>query len=34
VRRFWNDDVLSRLDSVVETIFEALHGTPMDGRLE
>ena len=32
--RFWNDDVLSRTDSVVETIFVALHQKKMDGRFD
>jgi Protein of unknown function (DUF559) len=32
--RFWNGDVLSRTDTVVETIFEALHRPEMDGRLD
>ncbi|MBV8409252.1 MAG: endonuclease domain-containing protein [Alphaproteobacteria bacterium] len=34
VLRFWNGDVLSRLDWIVETIFEALHGAHLDGRLD
>ena len=32
--RFWNDDVLARTDSVVETIYEALHRKDMDGRFD
>ena len=32
--RFWNGDVLSRTDTVVETIFEALRRPEMDGRLD
>ena len=32
--RFWNDDVLFRTDSVVETIYEALHRKEMDGRFD
>jgi hypothetical protein len=31
--RFWNVDVLTRLEFVVETIFEALHRPEIDGRL-
>ena len=34
VLRFWNGDVLSRTDSVVETIFEALYRSEMEGRFE
>ena len=34
VLRFWNGDALSRTDSVVETIFEALHRPEMDGRFD
>ena len=34
VLRFWNSDVLSRTDIVVETIFEALRRPEMDGRLD
>ena len=34
VLRFWNGDVLTRTDSVVETIFEALHREEMDGRFD
>ncbi len=34
VLRFWNGDVLSRTDQVVETIYAALHCTEMDGRLD
>lgn len=33
VLRFWNVDVQSELDLVVETIFEALHRPEIDGRL-
>ena len=33
VIRFWNADVLGHLDTVVETIFEALQRPEMDGRL-
>ena len=32
--RFWNNDVLLRADSVVETICEALHRKDMDGRFD
>jgi very-short-patch-repair endonuclease len=34
VLRFWNVDVLTRVDSVLETIFEALHRNEMDGRFD
>jgi very-short-patch-repair endonuclease len=34
VLRFWNRDVLTRLDSVLDTIFGALRGAPLDGRLD
>jgi adenine-specific DNA-methyltransferase len=34
VLRFWNDDVLSRMEVVLETIFEALHRPEMDGRFD
>ncbi|MPZ36097.1 MAG: DUF559 domain-containing protein [Rhodospirillales bacterium] len=34
VLRFWNGDVLTQADSVVETIFEALHRPEMDGRFD
>ena len=34
VLRFWNNDVLSQTDSVVETIYEALHRPGMDGRFD
>jgi very-short-patch-repair endonuclease len=34
VLRFWNDDVLSRTEVVLETIFEALHQPEMDGRFD
>jgi very-short-patch-repair endonuclease len=33
VLRFWNIDVVERLDDIVETIFEALQRPEMDGRL-
>jgi len=32
--RFWNGDVLFQTDSVVETIYEALYRTEMEGRFE
>ncbi|MFO1083232.1 MAG: DUF559 domain-containing protein [Reyranellaceae bacterium] len=32
VLRFWNADVFARIDSVVETIFEALPHPTLDGR--
>jgi very-short-patch-repair endonuclease len=34
VLRFWNNDVLLHTDSVVETIYEALHRSEMDGRFD
>ena len=34
VLRFWNADVFARVDSVVETIFEALQHPNMDGRFD
>lgn len=34
VLRFWNGDVVHRTESVLETIFEALHRNEMDGRFE
>jgi very-short-patch-repair endonuclease len=34
VLRFWNSDVLWRTDSILETIFEALHRPHMDGRFD
>jgi len=34
VLRFWNADVMARLDGVLETIFEALHREEMDGRFD
>jgi len=34
VVRFWNGDVLTRTEIVVETIFDALRRTEMDGRLD
>jgi very-short-patch-repair endonuclease len=34
VLRFWNNDVLVRTDSVLETIFEALRQPQMDGRFD
>ena len=34
VLRFWNADVLARVDSVLETIFEALHRKEIDGRFD
>jgi very-short-patch-repair endonuclease len=34
VLRFWNGDVLAQTDSIVETIFEALHRLDMDGRFD
>lgn len=34
ILRFWNGDVLSRTDSVVETIFEALYRSEMEGRFD
>jgi len=32
VLRFWNADVMARVDAVLETIFEALHDEEMEGR--
>ena len=32
VLRFWNGDVLNQTESVMETIFEALHRKEMEGR--
>ncbi len=34
VLRFWNGDVLSQTDAVVDTIFEALHRQEMEGRFD
>ena len=34
VLRFWNNDVLSRTQAVIDTIFEALHRSEMDGRFD
>ena len=34
VLRLWNGDVFSHPDSVVETIFEALHRPQMEGRFD
>jgi very-short-patch-repair endonuclease len=34
VLRFWNADVLHRTESVLDTIFEALHREDMDGRFD
>ena len=34
VLRFWNQDVLSKTEAVLETIFEALHRVEMDGRFD
>jgi very-short-patch-repair endonuclease len=34
VLRFWNGDVLSQTDSVVETIYEALYRPGMEGRFD
>jgi very-short-patch-repair endonuclease len=34
VLRFWNSDVLSRTEAVLETIYEALHRAEMDGRFD
>ncbi len=34
VLRFWNHDVLVRTEAVIETIFEALQRTNMDGRFD
>jgi very-short-patch-repair endonuclease len=33
VLRFWNGDVQRELDAVVETIFQALHRSEIDGRV-
>ena len=34
VLRFWNGDVMTRPDVVLETIFEALHRKTMEGRFD
>jgi very-short-patch-repair endonuclease len=34
VLRFWNGDVMQRLETVLDTIHEALYHEEMDGRLE
>jgi very-short-patch-repair endonuclease len=34
VLRFWNNDVLNQTEIVIETMYEALHRTEMDGRLD
>jgi very-short-patch-repair endonuclease len=34
VLRFWNHDVLSRTDVVLETVYEALRRPEMDGRFD
>jgi very-short-patch-repair endonuclease len=34
VLRFWNGDVMERLETVLETIHEALYREDLDGRLE
>jgi very-short-patch-repair endonuclease len=34
VLRFWNGQVLRETESVIETIFEALHREEMDGRFD
>ena len=34
VLRFWNGDVMDRLDAVLETIFQALQHEEIDGRLD
>src|SRR4029077_18176866 len=34
VLRFWNGDVLSQTDSILETIYEALHRPETDGRFD
>jgi very-short-patch-repair endonuclease len=34
VLRFWNGDVMLRLETVLDTIHEALYREEMDGRLE
>jgi very-short-patch-repair endonuclease len=34
VLRFWNGDVMARMDNVLETIFEASQSKDMDGRFD
>ena len=34
VLRFWNEDVLRRTETVLNTIFEALHRQEMEGRFD
>ncbi|HKV15667.1 MAG TPA: endonuclease domain-containing protein [Reyranella sp.] len=34
VLRFWNVDVIARIDDVLRTIFEALRDAKMDGRFD
>jgi very-short-patch-repair endonuclease len=34
VLRFWNGDVMERLETILETIHEALYREDLDGRLE
>jgi very-short-patch-repair endonuclease len=34
VLRFWNGDVTRQTDSIVDTIYEALHRPEMDGRFD
>ena len=34
VLRFWNGDVLSQTESIIETLYEALHRPEMDGRFD
>ena len=34
VLRFWNNDVQSQMQAVLETIYEALHRAQMDGRFD
>ncbi|MEI7875289.1 MAG: endonuclease domain-containing protein [Alphaproteobacteria bacterium] len=34
VLRFWNHDVLTRTESVIDTIFEALQRPELDGRFD
>jgi len=34
VLRFWNGDVLGQTEIVLETVYEALHRTNMDGRFD
>ena len=34
ILRFWNNDVLSQTETVLETICEALHRPEMDGRYD